>query len=87
MILILWIVIGGVIGWLGAALTGRHEGIFASIIIGIVGSFIGSLIGHALGASTTSYLSFTWSGLGWSLLGAVILSAVLNLASKRRSHV
>jgi uncharacterized membrane protein YeaQ/YmgE (transglycosylase-associated protein family) len=86
MILIVWIVLGGIIGWLGAKITGRREGIVASVIIGIVGAFIGSLIARALGSASTSYLTFTWAGLGWSLLGAVILSALLNMFSRRRTH-
>jgi len=87
MILILWLVVGGVVGWLGAKLVGRHQGLIASVVVGIVGSFIGSLIGKAFGSANTSYLTFTWIGFGWSLLGAVILSAILNILSKNKSNV
>lgn len=87
MIILLWIVLGGIIGWLGALIAGRHEGMIASIVIGIVGAIIGSFIGSAFGSANTSYLSFTWAGFGWSLLGAVILAALINIFSKRRSHV
>ncbi len=87
MVIILWLIIGAAIGWLGARIAGRREGIIASVIIGIVGSFIGSWIGTALGSANSSYLSFTWMGFFWSLIGAVILSALINLFSNRRSHV
>lgn len=88
MVLILWIVIGAIVGWIGAKIAGRDEGFIASTIIGIVGAFIGSWIGQAFGSGHTSYLSFTWAGFFWSIVGAVVLSVVLNLITRRRSsHV
>jgi len=86
MSLVVWIVLGLVVGWLGSRLTGRHAGIIGSIIIGIVGSFIGSFIAFYLGRGNASYLNLTWSGFLWSLLGAVILSAILNLFRHHHSQ-
>lgn len=87
MILLLWIIIGAIIGWLGARLMGRNEGFIASAVIGIVGAFIGSWIGSLFGSTHTSFMSFTWAGVFWSIVGAAILSALLNMFSNRRSHV
>lgn len=87
MIIILWIIIGGIVGWLGARIVGRNEGVIASIVIGIIGAFIGSFIGRALGSGNVSYLSFTWAGFLWSLIGAIVLAAILNMLNSRRSHV
>ena len=87
MVIILWLLMGALIGWLGARIAGRHEGLIASIVIGIVGAFIGSFIASAISGVHTSYLSFTWAGFFWSLIGAIILAALLNLFSSRRSHV
>jgi len=84
--LVLFIVLGIVVGWLGARLAGRHEGIIASLIIGIIGSFIGSFIAFYLAHGNASYLNLTLSGFLWSLLGAVILSAILNLFSHHNSR-
>ena len=44
--LILWLVVGGVIGWLASIImrTDAQQGIFLNIIVGIVGAFIGGMI-------------------------------------------
>jgi len=85
MSIIMFIVIGGIIGWIASRLMGREEGMLGSIVIGIVGSFIGSFVAR-LFTSSTAYLSLSWSGFLWSLIGAIILVAVLNAFSGRRHH-
>lgn len=83
--LLLILIIGGMVGWLAAAVAGRDEGILGSIVIGIVGSFIGSFISAALTGADRSFLALSWVGLFWSFVGALVLSAILN-AVQRRSH-
>lgn len=80
---ILWIVVGGIIGWLASIImrTDAQQGIFLNIIVGIVGAFIGGLIvsGGSInnaGLTVTSFLV--------SLLGAVILLAIVNLVRRGR---
>jgi uncharacterized membrane protein YeaQ/YmgE (transglycosylase-associated protein family) len=85
MSLIVALVLGGIIGWLGARLMGREEGIFSSIVIGVVGAIIGSVLARMLGSGNESYMMLSWAGVIWSLIGAVILSAILN-AVQRHSH-
>lgn len=84
MTIIVAIILGGLVGWVASRLLGRDEGILASIVIGIVGSFIGSLISQLFTGADHSYLAFSWGGLLWSLVGAVILVAILNAV--RRPH-
>lgn len=84
--IIMFIIVGGIIGWIASRIAGRHEGLLGSIIIGIVGSFIGSWIGSLFRTGSTSYTSLTWSGFIWSLIGAIILVAILNAISGRRRH-
>lgn len=86
MSIIVWLVLGGIVGWLAARLMGREEGVFASIIIGIIGSFIGGFISRLFTGSDQSFLAFSWVGLFWSLIGAIILVAILNALSGRRHH-
>lgn len=86
MTLIIVLILGGIIGWLGATLVGRDEGIIASIIIGIVGAFIGSFLSHLVGSGSQSYLTFSWAGAIWTLIGAVIFSAILNSFQHRSTR-
>jgi uncharacterized membrane protein YeaQ/YmgE (transglycosylase-associated protein family) len=65
---------------------GRDEGLIASIIIGIIGSFIGSFISLLIAGSDQSYLAFSWTGIFWSLVGAIIFVAILNAFTSRQHH-
>lgn len=84
MYILLWILFGGLIGWLASVLTHNDNrmGIVANIIVGLLGAVIGGLIGEALGLGSVT--AFTWEGTLLSIFGAVILLAILNLANKRR---
>jgi uncharacterized membrane protein YeaQ/YmgE (transglycosylase-associated protein family) len=78
------IIVGAIVGWLAGHLMGRREGILGSIIIGIIGSFIGSLLSGMLTGGDQAGLAFDWSSFLWSLIGAVILVAILNAISRPR---
>lgn len=85
--LIIWLVIGGVIGWLASIVMNRNaqQGIFLNIIVGIVGAFIGGfLIAPLLGAGTINQNDFSAVSLLASFLGAVILLGIVNLFTRRR---
>lgn len=76
--LILWLIVGGVIGWLASLVmrTDAQQGIVLNVIVGIVGAFIGGLIfsGGSINNQGLTVYSFLVS-----LLGAVILLAIVNL--------
>jgi uncharacterized membrane protein YeaQ/YmgE (transglycosylase-associated protein family) len=82
--LIIFIILGAFIGWLASRLVGREGGLLMYILIGIVGSFIGSFVSRMFTGSDNSFLAFDWGGLFWSLIGAIILVAILNLVSGHR---
>ena len=82
--LIVWLVIGGVIGWVASMFMGTNgrQGIILNVVVGIVGSFLGSLFLSGLfGVSTINQGNFSLPGLLVSLLGAVILLALVRLLS------
>lgn len=87
MSIIVAIILGGLVGYIASRLMGRQEGILMSVIIGIVGSFIGGFVSNLITGSDKSFLAFSWMGLFWSLVGSVILVAILNAIShpKRRT--
>jgi uncharacterized membrane protein YeaQ/YmgE (transglycosylase-associated protein family) len=85
--IILWLVIGGVIGWLASIVmrTDGSQGIFLNIVVGIVGAVLGGwLISPLVGAGTINSGDISLAGLVVSFLGAVILLAIVNLFTRRR---
>lgn len=79
---IVWIVVGGILGWLASLImnTDRQQGTLLNIIVGIVGAFLGGLLlSPLLGVGTINQGDFSIGALLVSLLGAVILLAVVNL--------
>ena len=77
---IIWLIVGGLIGWVASMImrTDAQQGILMNIVVGIVGAFLGGLLlGPFFGASINQG-DFSASGLLVSLLGAIILLAILN---------
>ncbi|MBC3943323.1 GlsB/YeaQ/YmgE family stress response membrane protein [Sphingomonas albertensis] len=79
--LILWLIVGGVIGWIASMImrTDAQQGIFLNIIVGIVGAFIGGLI---LSGGSINNQPLTLTSFLVSLLGAIILLAIVNLVRR-----
>lgn len=79
---IIWIVVGGVIGWVASLImrTDARQGLFLNVVVGIVGSLLaGWLISPLVGSATINQGDFSVVGLGVSLLGSVLLLAAVNL--------
>ncbi|HVS58123.1 MAG TPA: GlsB/YeaQ/YmgE family stress response membrane protein [Candidatus Saccharimonadales bacterium] len=85
--IIAFLILGAIVGWLAAAVMGRREGVLGSMIIGIVGAFLGSILSYWTTGADRAYLAFSWSGLFWSFIGAIVLVAILNaLQRPRHTH-
>jgi uncharacterized membrane protein YeaQ/YmgE (transglycosylase-associated protein family) len=85
--LIIWLVIGGVIGWVASMImkTDAQQGIILNVVVGIVGALIGGwVISPLIGAGTINQSDFSLAGLFVSLVGAVILLAIVNLFRRGR---
>ena len=80
------IILGGLVGYIAARLLGRNEGVLASIVIGVIGSFIGGFVSRLFTGADQSFLAFSWMGLFWSAIGALILVAILNAVRKPRHN-
>lgn len=79
---IIWLVVGGVIGWLASIImkTDAQQGVILNVVVGIVGSMLGGwLISPLVGAGSVNQGDFSIGGLIVSLVGAIILLAVVNL--------
>jgi uncharacterized membrane protein YeaQ/YmgE (transglycosylase-associated protein family) len=79
--IIVWLIVGGVVGWLASIImrTDAQQGIFLNIIVGIIGAFIGGLI---LSGGSINNAGLTLTSFLVSLVGAVILLAIVNLVRR-----
>jgi uncharacterized membrane protein YeaQ/YmgE (transglycosylase-associated protein family) len=79
---IIWIIAGAVIGWLASTVMGTNsrQGLLLDIIVGIVGAFIAGIVLTPLfGIGTINQNDFSLPALLVSLVGAIILLAVVRL--------
>ena len=82
---IIWLVVGGLIGWVASMImrTDAQQGVFLNVIVGIVGAMLGGwLLAPMFSTGTINSSDFSLSGLGLSLLGAIILLAIVNLVRR-----
>ncbi|HZD10808.1 MAG TPA: GlsB/YeaQ/YmgE family stress response membrane protein [Candidatus Binatia bacterium] len=74
--IILWIIIGGLAGWIASMIMDRDAGMgaLANVIVGIVGAIIGGFVVGLFGISVNT---FSIAGLLVAILGAIILLAII----------
>jgi uncharacterized membrane protein YeaQ/YmgE (transglycosylase-associated protein family) len=80
--LLIWLVVGGVIGWLASMVmrTDAQQGVLLNVVVGIIGAMLGGwLISPLVGVGTINQSNFSVGALVVSLVGAVILLAIVNL--------
>jgi uncharacterized membrane protein YeaQ/YmgE (transglycosylase-associated protein family) len=79
---IIWIVIGGILGWIASMImrTNAQQGLLLNVVVGIIGALLGGwLLAPLFGTGTINQSDFSIGSLVVSLLGAVILLAIVNL--------
>ena len=82
---IVWLVVGGLIGWVASMVmkTDAQQGVILNVVVGIVGAFLGGwLISPLVGVPTINQDAFSVGALAVSLVGAIILLAVVNLVRR-----
>jgi uncharacterized membrane protein YeaQ/YmgE (transglycosylase-associated protein family) len=83
--IIIWLIVGGLIGWVASMImrTDGQQGIVLNVVVGIIGAMLGGfLLAPMFGTGTINTNDFSLPGLGVSLLGAVILLAIVNLVRR-----
>ncbi len=79
---LLWIVFGGLAGWIATMIVGNDAsyGIVGNVIVGIIGAFLGGWVADKLGVGgqpgaerPTSIISFVVA-----IVGAIVLLVILN---------
>ena len=77
--IIIWLIVGGVVGWLASLVmrTDGQQGIILNIVVGIIGSVIASFL---FGGGINQVI--TIPTFIYSLIGAIILLAIVNLVRR-----
>jgi uncharacterized membrane protein YeaQ/YmgE (transglycosylase-associated protein family) len=72
--LIIYLIIGGIVGWLASIVmkTNAQMGILANVIVGIVGASLGGWLAGQLGLGGPPIMSWVMA-----VVGAVVLIAIL----------
>jgi uncharacterized membrane protein YeaQ/YmgE (transglycosylase-associated protein family) len=84
---IVWLIVGGLLGWVASMIMGTNDrqGMLLNIVVGIIGAFLGGLLLAPLfGTGTINQGDFSFSSLLVSLLGAVVLLFIVGLFRRRR---
>ena len=73
--LIVWIIFGGLVGWVASMVMGTGGGLLGDIGVGIVGAVIGGFIMNLLGQSGVG--GFNLYSFLVAVLGACVLIAIV----------
>jgi len=86
---LVWLVVGGLIGWIASKImnTDAQQGVFLNVVVGIVGAFLGGmLISPLVGVPTINQNALSVGALLVSLVGAIILLAIVNLVRRGKAR-
>ena len=78
---IIWLIVGGLIGWLASVLmkTNDQQGMFLNVVVGIVGAMVGGwFISPLVGVGTINQSNFSLPALLVSFVGAAVLLGIVN---------
>jgi uncharacterized membrane protein YeaQ/YmgE (transglycosylase-associated protein family) len=84
--ILVWLIVGGVVGWLASIVmrTDAQQGILLNVVVGIVGALLaGFIVSPLLGIGTINEGVSIGTFLV-SLVGAIILLAIVNLFRRGR---
>lgn len=86
---LIWLFVGGAIGWLASMWMRTHDqqSVFFNVGVGVVGAILGGwFISPLTGVSTIDQSSFSLPDLIVSFLGSAILLAVVNAFHRGRAR-
>ena len=86
--ILFWLIVGGVVGWLASIVmrTDAQQGILLNVVVGIVGALLaGFVVSPLLGIGTINQ-GISVATFLVSLVGAIILLAIVNLFRRGRAR-
>lgn len=80
--ILVWIIFGGLVGWIGSMIAGtdRSQGLITNIIVGIIGAFIGGLVFNFFGEAGVT--GFNLYSIVVALVGSVLFLGIAQAFSR-----
>ena len=84
--ILVWLIVGGVVGWLASIImrTDAQQGILLNVVVGIIGALLAGFIGSPMRGIGTINEGISLATFLVSLVGAIILLAIVNLFRRGR---
>jgi uncharacterized membrane protein YeaQ/YmgE (transglycosylase-associated protein family) len=87
MVIILWLAMGALVGWIASLIMGtdRQQGTVINIVVGIVGASVGGLLFRMLGLDDAN-INDVWTPYSVlvSVIGAVVVIGLVQLIRRGR---
>jgi uncharacterized membrane protein YeaQ/YmgE (transglycosylase-associated protein family) len=80
--IIIWLIVGGLIGWVASLVMGvnKQQGIVINVVVGIVGAVLaGWFLTPLFGITTINQSNFSLPAVLVSLMGAILLLAIVSV--------
>jgi uncharacterized membrane protein YeaQ/YmgE (transglycosylase-associated protein family) len=77
--ILLWLIFGGLVGWIASLIMGTdsQQGIILNIVVGIIGAFVGGWLANSFGeAGITGFNIYSFIV---AIVGSVVLIGLLKL--------
>lgn len=84
MSVIVWIIIGGIAGWLANMAMKSEGGLVRNIVTGIIGALVGGFLMSLIGAE--GFTGFNLWSILVSFIGSIALLGVVNLFTSGKQH-
>jgi uncharacterized membrane protein YeaQ/YmgE (transglycosylase-associated protein family) len=83
--LLLTLILGGLAGWIASMIMNRdaEQGVLLNVIVGIVGAFLANVLLAPLVGVEAELGALSLGGFIMSVLGAVVLLAIVNLFTRK----
>lgn len=83
--IVVWIVIGGLAGWVASMITGTNagQGIVGNIVAGVIGAFVGGFLFGLLGGA--GFTGFNLWSFIVALVGAVVVLFIWKAITGRKT--
>ena len=85
MAIIIWLIMGGLAGWVASIIVGTNktQGLLGNIIVGVLGAVVGGWLMATFGQNSADLTTFNWYSFFVATGGAVVLLFIYRLLTKK----